>query len=380
MNLIGEYTQAGAALSALILAGGHQLNITRCAAGSGRTPASAQGLEEERQALMLLGHTLNGDTLTVPAKLLSVEAAEAYLLGEIGLYASGQDGREILYKIYRFDYPINVSPECSLTATFFLNETVVPGTPAKVAISPAGLLTEADGIRLLEGIAMLDESDAVEISCHGDSLQRTLDSLPRIIGGPVKITVTGPVDGDVVVRDFAGPGSLTITGSAQHAINGWVRLVNCRVAWLLFDNFALAGTTLYPCNVRDYDGAALSVVDCGSTRIERVTVHAPETVAGIGFFVQHSNCVFAAVDAQKRRHTILGHMFAQVVIRSMNGQGAQGSTYLVCVDNGSTAVVPYPPTSMSSSFGTSSTQLVAASRIFYDTYLRVPNGQRNENE
>ena len=143
MTLTGCYTTAGAALAAGVLARGTGLILTRAEAGAGRTETDAAALAEKKQDLTLLRKEADGQHCQVQAALSASNAAQEYVLREIGLYAKEQDGAEVLYKLFRMDETLTVEPETDLTVTFYLTESILPGEAVAVTVNQQGLVTQA---------------------------------------------------------------------------------------------------------------------------------------------------------------------------------------------------------------------------------------------
>ncbi len=143
MTLTGCYTTAGAALAAGVLARGTGLILTRAEAGAGRTETDAAVLAEKKQDLTLLRKEADGQHCQVQAALSASNAAQEYVLREIGLYAKEQDGTEVLYKLFRMDETLTVEPETDLTVTFYLTESILPGEAVAVTVNQQGLVTQA---------------------------------------------------------------------------------------------------------------------------------------------------------------------------------------------------------------------------------------------
>ena len=143
MTLTGCYTTAGAALAAGVLARGTGLILTRAEAGAGRTETDAAALAEKKQDLTLLRKEADGQHCQVQAALSASNAAQEYVLREIGLYAKEQDGTEVLYKLFRMDETLTVEPETDLTVTFYLTESILPGEAVAVTVNQQGLVTQA---------------------------------------------------------------------------------------------------------------------------------------------------------------------------------------------------------------------------------------------
>lgn len=159
MELLGYFTSKGEALSAKLLMG-TPLTITRVTAGDGETPADADALMHDRQALPVGTMLRDGPTVTLPVTLVAAAAADSYPLKELGVYAEDPDEGEILYRIYRTSQPMDIRADSPLTIRFYLKETVSDAAEVTVCSAAAGILTVADrGVPA--GVAALDASGTV---------------------------------------------------------------------------------------------------------------------------------------------------------------------------------------------------------------------------
>lgn len=153
MKLTGTYTQQGAKLAAQAQAAESGLTITRAAAGSGLTAVTQTAMEQEEQALALYGKSAEGGTCKISAVLVSGQAANDYILREVGLFARLGSGQETLYKLFRLDEPIHVEKASDLTATFYLSETILQAGQLEVVISQQGLVTQQICMQIAQGAA-----------------------------------------------------------------------------------------------------------------------------------------------------------------------------------------------------------------------------------
>lgn len=142
MKLTGMYTSAGAQLAAQAQAQESSLVITRAVAGSGQTTAADSVMAAEKQTLALHDKTYQGQHATVATVLNATNAAEAYTLWEVGLYAKVGSGSETLYKVFRLDESLTVEPDTDLMITFYLTETILQADQVQVNIVQHGLVTQ----------------------------------------------------------------------------------------------------------------------------------------------------------------------------------------------------------------------------------------------
>ena len=164
MELQGNLTQRGEALLAAAVSGGAALHFTRAASGSGETAVSATELAEERQALAMSDIIRTEDGVRFPVSLVAAQAAEAYSLTEVGVYAADGDG-ESLYCVYRLTPPLDIDPASSLAVRFELEECFAQAPD--ITVTPAGTLTHPD-LKALRGapggLAALNDNAVVPVS------------------------------------------------------------------------------------------------------------------------------------------------------------------------------------------------------------------------
>lgn len=163
MELLGYFTEKGAALSAKLLTG-TALTITRVAAGDGETALSAAALERECQTLAVSAMRRSGATVVLPATLMAALAEEDYTLREIGVYARDPEEGEILYRLYHLNPAAPIAAGGSLVLRLELAETVSETAQVTVEGTAVGLLTQADLDALRgvpEGLATLNENGIV---------------------------------------------------------------------------------------------------------------------------------------------------------------------------------------------------------------------------
>ncbi len=142
MKLTGIYTTGGAAMATQAAAGGKTLTITRAAAGSGTTAVDATALNGEKQALSILRQSAQGGQSMIEASLVSSQAAEDYVLREVGLYARVEGGAEALFKIFTMDESLTVEPGTELSVTFYLTESLLLRDDVAVTVDQTGLATQ----------------------------------------------------------------------------------------------------------------------------------------------------------------------------------------------------------------------------------------------
>lgn len=143
MELTGFLTQQGQSLTAGLLAG-QTMTITKVTAGSGTASAASAVLPEEKQQLTLRPLDHDGETAHIPATLVAAQADAPYSLTELGVYASGENGTEVLYQVYRLSEPISICPDSTMTLRFLLRQTVANGVTLTTTVSPAGLVTVSE--------------------------------------------------------------------------------------------------------------------------------------------------------------------------------------------------------------------------------------------
>ena len=335
MTLTGTYTAAGAALESKVSAGLCALRITRAAAAAGPTPDGAAALTNERQTLPILGTGRGGATFTVRAQLVAARAEAAYLLHEIGLYAL-DGGSEVLYRVYRLDEPLAIDPGTTLTAEFSLSESVLPGAEAEAVVSPAGLATVDQCAAILSG-SFTRQGAAQSYSCAGAGLQALINELPRPLSHDVTVTVTdGAIPGSLNLFDLYGAGMLTILSTDGAAIQNTLRIENCRLTQLRFQNIHVGAGTLLPIEdtVEGLSGGtkcAVMVRFSENVVLKSMTVADPGTYdnSSVGFFFRRSGVTLRNWAAPRRYTAICGFDSARVYIqRAIHSDGAVGSMYM----------------------------------------------------
>jgi len=347
MKLTGVYTTAGALLSAKILAGSCDLQLTRAVTGSGAAAEGSDTLEQPRQTLGLGAVTRNGTTVTVEATLLSAQAESGYTLTQVGLYALDEDGSEILYRVYTIDQGILISPDCSLTAVFYLSDTVLTTTATTVQVTSAGVMLRSDGEQMIRGLHFYNADGSETISCAAADLQTIVSQLPQIIDHDITINVTGTaLSSNLVIRDLVGPGRLYIKAASTLTVAGYIHICRCKLGFLELINIRPNGKSLVDLgNVggATAPGAALGVEDSEWVRITSCTVTADSTVKGVGFFCKNSRVIINSVSATKRRYTLACTDRSLVILRSIiTGSFATSSTCAICADEGSMIVCSKP--------------------------------------
>ncbi len=331
MNLIGEYTTGGAQLAAKVLAGQSALVITRCAAGDCATPGSSAAMLAERQALTLAPQQVSGNTVTYPARLISANAAAGYALREIGLYAlSG--GSEILYKLYRPSQVISISPDCSMTANFYLGDTVAQNRDITVTVDPAGALTLDNFSAVTDRLPVIDTSADRSYSCAAGELPGLIGSLPKLICGNIGITVTGgALSGNIILRGFYGPGTLTIQAQTPRiTLDGYILVEGCALGYMTLKGFTLSGA-LYPLARAGLTGAAVCIKSCrGTVELCNITVTEPSVAkTGVGFYAaEGSQMCLNEVYAKNRYACLGGDNGARIYCKRFTGRPAENCTYL----------------------------------------------------
>ena len=398
MTLLGEYTDAGALLAAQIQAGTAGLAITRAAAGSGYTEAQDAAMDNERQGLALSALSRDGATLTVPVRLLSAEAGSAYTLTEIGLFAAKAGGGELLYKIYRFDRGISISPDSSLNATFYLHDTVAAGRQAAVTVSVDGLINRADGQEIAEtaiaafaegmlggGGAWAETEDV--ISCTVAQLAAKVAGLPRHLLRNTRINVTGTAQltAGIEVVGFYGPGQLSIIAQSPRILSRkWLRVDFNRLPRIVVQGFAFEETDAggyfsFPemsdpaisGGLTRVPGALVSVRgNSGHTILRDVNVSPFKTGVDsyMGVYVRGCTCDISDFDAYYRRYPMVANEGAHVVVRNIKTPRttANNITNVLVSINGSTVTWPGPKTGMTSVWGTPANTLVnSGGKIFF---------------
>ena len=229
MELQGYFTSKGLALAAK-LASGAALKITRVTAGSGKTgnPAAATALPQPRQQLAVNPPLRRENTAILPVTLTAALASAAYDLTELGVFAQDPNEGEILYKLYKLPSAMKIDPTSCLVLRFYLEETVSQDLGVTVACSPAGLITEADFAPVRDKVE-LAEVPSRRVTLAASELQACIDALPRLVAEHLELSVTGELNTKVELRNFYGPGSISIVGSKGFTLRNSLIVSHCRL-------------------------------------------------------------------------------------------------------------------------------------------------------
>ncbi len=227
MELQGYFTNKGLALAAK-LASGATLKITRVTAGAGRTgnPAAAAALPLPKQQLKVNPPLRRGNTAVLPVTLTAALASSAYNLTELGVFAMDPNEGEILYKLYKLPEAMRVDPTSCLVLRFYLEETVSQDLGVTVVCSPAGLITEADFAPVRNKVE-LAEVPSRYVPLAASELQSYINALPRLLTEYLYLEPAGELDTAVEVKDFYGPGRLTIVGNRGFTMRNALRVLDC---------------------------------------------------------------------------------------------------------------------------------------------------------
>lgn len=208
MELRGYFTSKGIALSAKLLTG-KTLEITRVAAGNGWTQENASALSQQKQELAVSPPSRQDVTVSIPAVLVAAQAPAEYSLTELGIYARDPEEGEILYKIYRLEEPVRITPTSRMVLRFYLEETVSQEVGVSVTCSPAGLVTEKDFAPVRERV-LTNEPVLQTVSVKAEDLQAYVNGLPRFLTKHINICVSGELESTLWINNFFGSGSLSI--------------------------------------------------------------------------------------------------------------------------------------------------------------------------
>lgn len=140
-------TNQGVELESRILAG-EEITITSIKSGAGSVPVSQLpeqlAVSNIKQTCILQPIKMNGNTAIIPVLLTNLGLTEAYELRQIGFYAKGADGKEILYAIAqntekRYIPSEAEMPEYSLYWKFHF--TMDNNVNLTANVDPAGLMS-----------------------------------------------------------------------------------------------------------------------------------------------------------------------------------------------------------------------------------------------
>lgn len=242
MELTGQFTDQGLDLFAKI-ASGADLEVTRIEAGSGETSASDAILASPCQQLLTGTPARNGNTFTIPATLLAAEAAEAYALTELGVYARDPDRGEILYKIYRLSDPVNITPHSCTVVRFFLNEVFSQAETLSVTCEVTEYTKKADFLPVQNNVqAVAAPSESVHL--EAEELVSYITSLPRMLTKDYWLYINGGTVSEKLKLDgFYGPGRLWLrrNGDIPLVLTGGIRVRWCQTE-IILDGITCQGT------------------------------------------------------------------------------------------------------------------------------------------
>ena len=226
MSFQGFYTTKGLALAAK-MAAGTKLTITKVTAGSGVTVKDAPALAGEKQTLTAGTAAVSGATAVLPVTLAEAGVSAAYSLTELGVYAQDPNAGEILFQVFRMDTPVPLTASGENAYRFYLKQTM-GAAGITVTCSPAGLLIDEDLEPVRTALAKKPDAALARIDLSvsksgsdtsGDgsedhpflTIQKALDSLPKILLGQVVIRVSaGTYAENVSISRFSGAGGLLI--------------------------------------------------------------------------------------------------------------------------------------------------------------------------
>ena len=268
MDIQGYFTKKGLALSAKLSAGA-VLTITRIVAGSGETadPEAAASLPQIKQELRVNAPKQSGNTAVIPVTLVAAEAAEAYSLTELGVYAEDPDEGEILYKVYRLGEPVNISPASRLVLRFYLEETVSQALHVTVNCSLAGLVTEEEFLPVKTAV-QATASTGRTVNLTAEELKPFLDALPRLLTENLTIFVSGTVTEIIRITGFYGCGSIRLDTKSsctfQKVLYAFDNDVAIRIRNMTFSDHADFG-------VDSNYNALLGIANCDRVSVESCT-------------------------------------------------------------------------------------------------------------
>ncbi|MBE6995182.1 MAG: hypothetical protein E7429_00385 [Ruminococcaceae bacterium] len=276
MEVHGFYTQKGLALSAKSGIGA-PLTITRVAAGCGATSDSATQLDQPMQALAVNSPVFSENIATLPAILVAAEASGEYLLTEVGVFATDPDEGEILYKVYRPDAPIAISPASRMVLRFYLEETLAQAQEIHILCAPAGLITEEAFAPIrtqVTAAAVPSETAVVEAS----ALQAYLDAIPKLLTKHLSIYVSGAVEEKITISSFYGSGSLQLFGGefAQEVILQEISLP-----------VSMTSSSFAPRAAEQY-GQALYIANCANVRLSSCVLNGAGAPSAYGLHFDRS--------------------------------------------------------------------------------------------
>ena len=296
MALVGFFTRAGRELALRAQGGAANLTITRVGAGSGETAEDAGALAREMQSLSPGAPRVRGGTLALPVTLAEAQAAADYALRELGVYAAGADGGELLYQVYRLDTPLPVRAGGESVTRFFLRQSV-GAEGLTVACPGAGLVHEDDLDALAQEVAGKAAAASGEKRVYvapggsdatGDgseaapfrTLQHAADTLPRLYAGAVTVVLrAGSYAEDARFAGICCAGGLRVTGAQGQAVTlRSLAFAQC-TGGVAAENLRLTG---YPSTA---EGWSLRVQDCDRAQLADVACTFASTAPAHGALV-----------------------------------------------------------------------------------------------
>lgn len=329
MQLTGIYTEAGAGLTAQAISGELTLTVTKVTGGSGSTLASATLLAQEQQTLAITGQTRAGADSVVEATLLAGAAAALYSLTEVGVYALNAGGDEVLYRIYRMDEPLSISPDSALSVVFYLHDLVAAGTPAEVALRTADLVSEARCKALLQA-AETYQGGFLSYTCTPAELPALIDGLEQPLCHPVTVTVSaGTLEGSLKLEHLHGPGSLHISAPDGMTVTDHIRCAHCTLSQLLLTNVTCLCTAPGVTPESGNDGSAgATVLDCRRVQLKHCILgHSGGGLATyVGLYCGDSRVAADGLQILGFRTGVLAADLAQVCCYNALSGGMAGCT------------------------------------------------------
>ena len=107
-------------------------------------------------------------------------------------------------------------------AAFFGAEMVKAGNPVGAALSNKAALSAQEAVELASPVKR-----TVRLEASG--LQNYLDRLPRLLTEYLTLEVSGELSSAVEIRDFYGPGNLTVVSSSGGFTSRGIRVTHCSV-------------------------------------------------------------------------------------------------------------------------------------------------------
>ena len=233
-------TRKGQALIAKMLAGtATDIDFTKVAASDASYSVDELEGLESLSAIMQESEIsrktrTNEVAVKVETAFSNTDLTVGYHMRTLGLYANDPDEGEILYAAC-----VETSGNCYMPpyngitvsgAYIQLITTVGNAENVHLEVNPGAVATVGDIINLQNEINKLKASPVKRtVRLEASGLQNYLDRLPRLLTEYLTLEVSGELSSAVEIRDFYGPGNLTVVSSSGGFTSRGIRVTHCSV-------------------------------------------------------------------------------------------------------------------------------------------------------